>query len=174
MRNTPCSSLASSWGVREGPSKTAGRNVTGNIEVQREEQMSSTKNIYETTFIVNASLDDAQIETAIARVQDTITKNGGTITALNKWGRKRLAYSINKKTTGYYCNIEFEGPGSLIALLERSYQLDELILRYLTIRLSKNALKARAQAILQAKAVPPDETREPLFEEKVNEEGEPK
>ena len=136
--------------------------------------MSSTKNIYETTFIVNASLDDAQIESAISRVQDVITKNGGAITALNKWGRKRLAYSINKKTTGYYCNIEFEASGNVIALLERSYQLDELIIRYLTIRLSKNALKARTQSILQAQAAPPDETRELILETKENVEGEPR
>ena len=109
-----------------------------------------SKHIYETTFIVNASIDDAQIEAAITRVQDVITKNGGTITSLNKWGRKRLAYPINKKTTGFYCHIEFEGEGQAIALLERSYQLDELILRYLTVKLSKNALKARAKALREA------------------------
>ena len=138
--------------------------------------MQSVKRMYETTFIVNASLDDAQIESAIGRVQDIITKNSGTIQAINRWGRKRLAYAINKKTTGYYVNLEFEGPGSIVALLERSYELDELILRYLTIRLSKNALKAKAQAM-----VPPqvhDETlvepREPPFESSEPEQGETK
>jgi ribosomal protein S6 len=73
---------------------------------------------------------------------------------MNRWGRKRLAYAISKKTTGYYVNIEFDAPGSMIALLERSYQLDELILRYLTIRLSKNALKARAQVIATQQLAP--------------------
>ena len=127
--------------------------------------MQSIKRLYETTFIVNASLDDAQIEAAIGRVQEVITKNGGTITAMNRWGRKRLAYAISKKTTGYYVNIEFDAPGSVIALLERSYQLDELILRYLTIRLSKNALKARAQAITAQQQAPiAEEPREPLLE----------
>jgi small subunit ribosomal protein S6 len=110
----------------------------------------TAKHIYETTFIVNASVDDAQIEATIGRVQDVITKNGGTILSLNKWGRKRLAYPIHKKTTGFYCHIEFETEGSVIGLLERSYQLDELILRYLTLRLSKNALKARAKALREA------------------------
>jgi small subunit ribosomal protein S6 len=88
--------------------------------------------IYESTFIVNASVDEAQIEAAIERAMDVITKNGGTILAVNKWGRKRLAYPISKKTTGFYCHIEFEAPGPVIALLDRSYQLDELVLRYLT------------------------------------------
>jgi small subunit ribosomal protein S6 len=112
--------------------------------------MQPAQHIYETTFIVNASVDDSQIESAIGRVQDVVTKNGGTIHAVNKWGRRRLAYPISKKTTGFYCHVEFEATGALIGLLERSYQLDELILRYLTVRLSKNALKARAQALARA------------------------
>jgi small subunit ribosomal protein S6 len=128
----------------------------------------STKAIYETTFIVNASLDDPQIEAAIGRVQEVITKNGGTILALNRWGRKRLAYPISKKTTGFYCHIEFESSGNLIALLERSYQLDELVLRHLTIRLSKNALKARAKAAQLAPAEQSTEAHQPLFEEEAS------
>jgi small subunit ribosomal protein S6 len=130
--------------------------------------------LYETTFIVNASLDDAQVENVIGRVQDVITKNGGTISMLNKWGRKRLAYSINKKTNGFYVNLEFDAPGNLVAQLERAFQLDEMILRHLVIRLSANALKAKAAAakaasIQEQEAPAPVPAREPLFKE-----GEPK
>jgi small subunit ribosomal protein S6 len=137
--------------------------------------MDKTKRLYETTIIVNASLDDAQVDSVISRVQDTITKNGGRVTSLNKWGRKRLAYAINKKTNGFYVNIEFEAPGTVLALLERSYQLDEMILRYLTIAFDAKALAARAAS---AAAAPPAEaaapvqprpangTREPLFDTK--------
>lgn len=131
--------------------------------------MDTPKPAYETTIIVNASLDDAQIEAVIGRVQETITKNGGTISALDKWGRKRLAYSINKKTNGFYVNIEFTGPGSLIGLLERSYQLDEMVLRYLTIKLDKKAIAAKAKLISTATepapTAPAVPVREPLFEE---------
>lgn len=130
--------------------------------------MDNAHRMYETTVILNASLDDAQIDVAIGRIQETITKNGGTIAALNKWGRKRLAYSINKKTNGFYVNIEFSAPSTLLALLERSYQLDEMVLRYLTIVLSSKAIAARKAA----PAMPPvtDEqapvaAREPLFKE---------
>lgn len=124
--------------------------------------------MYETTVIINASLDDAQIEANIARISETVTKNGGTITALNKWGRKRLSYPINKKTNGFYVNIEFKGPPGLIAPLERSYHLDEMVLRYLTIVLDAKALAAKAAAAV----VPPAEepapavpAREPIFKE---------
>ena len=129
--------------------------------------MDTAKNTYETTFIVNASLDDPQVEVVITRVQDTITKNGGVITAVNKWGRKRLAYSINKKTNGFYVNMEFTAPGNLLSLLERSYQFDEMILRYLTIRLDAKAVAAKAAstpppAVEEPQPVP---TRAPLFDE---------
>lgn len=124
---------------------------------------------YETTVIINAALDDAQVEGVLTRISETITKNGGSIIALNKWGRKRLAYQISKKTNGYYVNIEFTAPAALIATLERSYQLDEMVLRYLTIVLSSNALAAKKAAA--AAAVPAEEApvtvpaREPLFNE---------
>jgi small subunit ribosomal protein S6 len=126
--------------------------------------------LYETTFIVNASLDDTQVDAVIGRVQDVIIKNGGTANALNKWGRKRLAYSINKKTNGFYVNIEFTAPAPLLASLERAFQLDEMILRFLTIQLDQKAIAARAKAQAAAAALPvaepaPVQPREPLFKE---------
>ncbi len=144
--------------------------------------MNSSTRLYETTFIVNASLDDAQIEAVVGRVQDTITKNGGAIEAVNKWGRKRLAYAINKRTNGFYVNLEFTAPGTVMALLERTYQLDEMVLRHLTIVLDRKALAARsaaaaaaavAAAAAAAEVITPDEkpaapAREPLFTEPVD------
>ena len=122
--------------------------------------------IYESTVIINASLDDAQVGSVITRISETITKNGGSITALNKWGRKRLAYRINKKTNGYYVNIEFTAPSPLIAVLERSYQLDEMILRYLTIALDSKAMEAKKAApVAPAPEVAEVPAREPLFNE---------
>ncbi|HTY02077.1 MAG TPA: 30S ribosomal protein S6 [Bacteroidota bacterium] len=134
--------------------------------------MDKPKKQYETTFIVNASLDDSQIEGVISRVQEVVTRNGGTVTAINKWGRKRLAYSINKKTNGFYVNMELEAPGTMLTALDRAYQLDEMILRHLTILLDRKALAARQAAAVAAAAAaaaalnPPPEaapvpTREP-------------
>ncbi len=131
--------------------------------------MDTTQRPYETTVIVNASLDDAQIESVIGRIQETIAKNGGSILALNKWGRKRLAYPINKKTNGFYVNIEFTAPPSILSILERSYHLDEMVLRYLTIVLDAKAIAARKAAPAEpAVAEEPAATvpaREPLFRE---------
>ncbi|HEY6191117.1 MAG TPA: 30S ribosomal protein S6 [Bacteroidota bacterium] len=108
--------------------------------------MEPRKRLYETTFIVNASLEDTQIEGAITHIQEVITRNGGEITAVNRWGRKRLAYTIQKKNNGFYANLEFLGTEPVIAQLQRTFQLDQNFLRYLTIQIDKLSLKARALA----------------------------
>jgi len=133
--------------------------------------MVKNQRLYETTFIVNASLDDSQVDAVIGRLQEIITKNGGTIEALNKWGRKRLAYPISKKTNGFYVNLEFMAPSNVPVALERSFQLDEMILRSILTVVDRKALRAReaaAAAAAQAQAEAPQPSppaREPLFSE---------
>lgn len=105
--------------------------------------MDSLTHNYETTFIINATLDDAQTEALITRVQENLVKNGGSVAAVEKWGRKRLAYPIQKKNNGFYVVLIFSAKGDSVAKLERHYQLDENIIRYLTVQLDAKALKAR-------------------------------
>lgn len=99
------------------------------------------KNMYESAVIINAALDDAQIEAVVTKIQDTIQLNGGVISVLDKWGRKRLAYMINKSKIGYYVIFRFEAPTEAIAKLERVYRLEESIIRFLTISLDKYAIE---------------------------------
>lgn len=96
---------------------------------------------YESVVIVNAALEDDQIEVTLKKIEDNIQANGGSILDADKWGRKRLAYPIQKSKSGYYAVYRFEAPSELIAKLERHYQLDETIVRYLTIVLDKKALE---------------------------------
>ena len=116
--------------------------------------MEPRKRLYETTFIVNASLEDSQIEGAIGHIQEIITRNGGEITAVNKWGRKRLAYTIQKKNNGYYANVEFVGTEPVIAQLQRTYHLDQNFLRYLTLLIDPRQIKARLLAPPVPVAIP--------------------
>ncbi len=96
---------------------------------------------YESVVITNATLDDEQINSIVKNITDLIKENGGEITEIELWGRKRLAYPINKSKSGYYTIYRFKANPAFIAKLERMYRLDENIIRYLTIVLDKKALE---------------------------------
>ncbi|MCC6549639.1 MAG: 30S ribosomal protein S6 [Ignavibacteriaceae bacterium] len=95
---------------------------------------------YESTIIINAALEDDQIEALVTKVKDFIENHGGTIVDLDRWGRKRLAYQINKSKIGYYAVYRFSAPTELISQLERIYRLDEQVVRFLTVKLDKYAI----------------------------------
>ena len=97
--------------------------------------------VYESTVLINATLDDQQIELILARIKDFITNNGGQIREIENWGRKRLAYTVEKNKIGYYVIYRFDGPSDIVAKLERIYSLDEQILRYITLKLNNDALE---------------------------------
>jgi small subunit ribosomal protein S6 len=100
-----------------------------------------TERIYESAVLLNAALEDEQIQSLISRIKEIITANGGEIREIEDWGRKRLAYMVNKNKIGYYAIFRFNVLPDLISKLERFYKLDESVLRYLTIKLSKGALE---------------------------------
>lgn len=98
-------------------------------------------NVYESAVLINAALDDDQIDGIITRIKENIVNNGGEIREVENWGRKRLAYTVKKSKIGYYAIFRFEAPSTIISKLERFYTLDEYILRFLTIRLDSDALQ---------------------------------
>lgn len=111
--------------------------------------MTENSRLYESTAILNAALEDADVEVATKRITDFITENGGKLVEVNKWGRRRLAYPIKKKFNGYYVYMVFEAPPSMLPLLERFYVLDENTLRHLTLQLDpklREFRKVRAEA----------------------------
>jgi len=126
------------------------------------------KNHYETAIIINAALDDEQIESILTRIQDRITTNGGVIDETEKWGRKRLAYMIDKHRVGFYIIYRFEAPSTLISDLERFLRLDESILRFLTIKLEKFAIEYFSQRKVmseqQTETAPVEEAAAPVEE----------
>jgi len=95
---------------------------------------------YETVFIATPVLSDVQIKEAVTKYRDLITSNGGEIVHEEDWGLKKLAYPIQKKTTGFYHLFEFKADSSFIAKLETQYRRDEKIIRFLTFSLDKHAV----------------------------------
>jgi small subunit ribosomal protein S6 len=105
--------------------------------------MAASNKVYETTFIINASLDDPQIEAEIEKVKDLIVKSGGEMVEIIRWGRKRFAYPIKKRNNGFYVVMVFTAPRDIVSKLERFFHLDENILRFIAITLDKVAVKSR-------------------------------
>ncbi len=97
----------------------------------------SVRRTYETTFIINAALEDGDIETTISKVVGYVENHGGEIKQIDKWGRRRLAYPINKKYNGYYVHIIFETNSNTAPILEKFLILEDTILRHLTVALPK-------------------------------------
>ena len=95
---------------------------------------------YETVFIATPVLSDAQMKEAVAKYLDLIKENGGEVVYEQDWGLRKLAYPIQKKTTGFYHLIEFKAEPAFIAKLETQYRRDERIIRFLTFAMDKHAV----------------------------------
>lgn len=95
---------------------------------------------YETVIILTPLLSDEVAKETINKFSTFLTENGAEIIHEDNWGLKKLAYPIEKKSTGFYHLIEFKAPGELISKLELQYKRDERIMRFLTIALDKHAL----------------------------------
>ncbi len=98
-------------------------------------------NQYETVFIATPVLSESQMKEAVKKFKKIITDNGGTIVHEENWGLRKLAYPIQKKSTGFYYLIEFKSEGELIEKLEIQYRRDERIIRFLTFRMDKYSVQ---------------------------------
>ena len=86
---------------------------------------------YEIAFIVHPELEDAAYNEVVERVQDLVKNSGGTITKVDQWGRKKLAYEIRKLSEGQYVFLYTEMDPAICTELERTMQLNESILRFM-------------------------------------------
>lgn len=95
--------------------------------------MPEIKNSYETVFILSTKLGDDGIAAAIQKFKELIEANG-TIDSVDEWGKRRLAYPINKEEEGYYTLINFTSVPSFTAELDRIYNITDGLLRSLIVR----------------------------------------
>jgi small subunit ribosomal protein S6 len=96
-------------------------------------------NQYETVFILTPVLSDDQMKEAVEKFKDILVKEGGEIINSENWGLKKLAYPIQKKSTGFYQLIEFKADPTVVAKLEVNFRRDERVIRFLTFRMDKFA-----------------------------------
>jgi small subunit ribosomal protein S6 len=111
---------------------------------------------YETVFIMTPVLSEDQVKETVKKFSDFLTSKGAEIVYQNNWGLRKLAYPIQKKSTGFYHLIEFKAEGSIINELEVTFKRDERVIRFLTMVLNKHAVayneKKRAERMKKENA----------------------
>jgi small subunit ribosomal protein S6 len=96
-------------------------------------------NQYETVFILTPVLSDDQTKEAVAKFKKLLTDKGAEILNEETWGLRKMAYAIQKKSTGFYCLLEFKAEPSVVDTLETGFRRDEKVIRFLTVKLDKYA-----------------------------------
>ncbi|MBQ9218141.1 MAG: 30S ribosomal protein S6 [Muribaculaceae bacterium] len=121
-------------------------------------------NKYETVFILTPVLSDAQMKEAVDKFKKVLTDAESTIVNEENWGLRKLAYPIQKKTTGFYNLLEFEADPTVVAKLETAFRRDEKVIRFLTFRLDKYAAEYAVKRRNLRKAAAEKATEEPATE----------
>ena len=109
--------------------------------VYRINQGKMQMNCYEHTFITRQDLPSNQVKTVINKYEDIIKKNSGKILKTEEWGLRDLTHRIKNNKKGFYFHIKFEGIGETIEKLEKTENIDQLLIRYLTVKVKKHDLK---------------------------------
>ena len=111
-------------------------------------------NQYETVFILTPVLSDVQVKEAVEKFKGILAAEGAEIINEENWGMKKLAYPIEKKSTGFYQLLEFKAEPTVIDKLELNFRRDERVIRYITVKLDKYAAEyaAKRKSVKQAKA----------------------
>ena len=91
-------------------------------------------NKYELAVVVSAKLEDEDRAAVIERVKDLVTRFGGTITEVDEWGKRRLAYEIQKMREGFYYFVRFEADAKCPAEIESRIRIMDNVIRYLCVR----------------------------------------
>jgi small subunit ribosomal protein S6 len=106
---------------------------------------------YETVIIFDPTIDEGRVSAKLEDLQRRITEGGGQVESTNHWGKRKLAYPMEKKENGTYVVVQYATEGSRVAEIERALRLDDAVLRHMTVVRPDEALvQAAAQAAERA------------------------
>jgi small subunit ribosomal protein S6 len=114
--------------------------------------MDNVKRNYEIYIIVDGNFEDTTVEEIISKYEKLMVKNGTEIINIDRMGRRRLAYPIKKKVNGYYICFEVLAPADVVGKLEKTFRIDENLLRNLAIVMSKKDLKDKQEYFVKKAA----------------------
>ncbi|MBR3906047.1 MAG: 30S ribosomal protein S6 [Clostridia bacterium] len=111
-------------------------------------------NKYEVVYIIDPAVEEEARKELIAKYNDLIANNGGSVDKVEEWGKRRLAYAIDYKTEGYYVLVNFQAESELPKELERNLQISDSIIRYQVIRLLEKKASVKPRPVRTAPAAP--------------------
>ena len=120
---------------------------------------------YESIFILSPGTDEAESEKISVRMQEVIKGNGGEVVKVEKWGKRKLAYTVRKHKKGEYVLLQFRGGAMTVAELERNYKMTEAVIKYLTVLIGKEMLAHQARVEAAEAAAAKAEAEKPAVEE---------
>ena len=94
---------------------------------------------YETIFIASPTLTDEQADALVKYFEGIIAEQGGELLKTEKWGRKKLAYEVEKFSEGFYTLYEYTAGPTLVAELERRFRNHDAVIRFLSVRMDEDA-----------------------------------
>jgi small subunit ribosomal protein S6 len=94
--------------------------------------------LYEHVFLARQDLSQAQVDALAASATEIIEANEGKVTKTETWGLKNLAYKIDRNRKAHFVLLNIEGPGSVVAELERQTRINEDVIRYMTVRVDEH------------------------------------
>jgi small subunit ribosomal protein S6 len=97
-------------------------------------------NCYEHTFITKQDLTSSQTKSIIDKYEGIIKKNSGEVLKTEEWGLRILSYNIKNNKKGFYFHIKFNGLGETIDKLEKAENIDDVLIRFLTVKVKKHNL----------------------------------
>jgi small subunit ribosomal protein S6 len=107
---------------------------------------------YEIMFIVRPDASEEDLDKILKTLEANITANGGQVTATEKVGKRRLAYTVNKFNEGNYMLLTVEGPGSVVKETERRLRVAEPVLKFITVRIDEEEKRlAKVKKLRDAK-----------------------
>lgn len=115
---------------------------------------------YETFIIIDPDLSDEERSPIFEKVKGLIQQEKGFLVMLDEWGPRRLAYEIKKKSRGHYVRLDYCGTGKLVDEMERSFRIDDRVMKYMTVLLDKYAdieLIKEEMAKAEIKEIEPDQ-----------------
>jgi small subunit ribosomal protein S6 len=96
---------------------------------------------YQSVLILKPDIEESRVDEALAKIEEFIKSNGGAILKAEKWGKKRLAYSVKKNRFGFYLNLYHTLEPSGVVDLEKKYKLFDLIIKFMVLNLADDELE---------------------------------